>query len=59
MSVLACVLLRHAIHPRWVGDLLCAYCDTCRCLWVPEPTPAARADLSDWAPGELVAAWGK
>lgn len=31
MSATACVLLRHDVQPRWIGDLLAAYCHTPGC----------------------------
>ena len=43
MNATGCQMLRHAVHSRWVGDLLCQYCDTCAHLFVPPgsaPAPA-------------------
>ena len=34
---LACVLLRHDIRPRWIGDLLAHYCATCDDLIITGP----------------------
>lgn len=45
MTVEACrVLHPYALHNRWVGDLLCQFCDLCSHLFVPEAptgTPAS------------------
>lgn len=56
MSATACALLKHDVRPRWVGDLLAAWCHTCQPghLLIPEPafplgshSPLA-AQRSDW-----------
>ena len=70
MSATACTFLRHDVRPRFIGDLVAAYCHTCGCLWLPEPVvapavprvdprPVPGATVEGWTPGELVAAWGK
>ena len=45
MTPEACHMLRHDINPRWIGDLLAAFCATCNHLFVPLPssTPAIAA----------------
>lgn len=42
---LACVLLRHDVRARWIGDLRAAYCATCDCIYVPNrhDAPQGRA----------------
>jgi hypothetical protein len=71
VSATACALLRHDVIPRWIGSLRAAYCLTCEHLWITEPIdPPAQArsapprldqgaEYADWAPGELVFAFGK
>ena len=40
-------MLRHDINPRWIGDLLAAFCATCNHLVVPLPSsPPAIAAVS-------------
>lgn len=58
MSQAACALLRHDVRPRWIGGLQAAFCHTCGCLWIPEPTtpaPAAGAPVETPYPSGLVA----
>lgn len=45
MSQSACALLRHDVRPRWIGDLQAAFCHSCGCLWIPEPTDPAPSGL--------------
>lgn len=70
MSALACSLLRHDLQPRWVHDVLAMYCHTCGCLFIPDHAPAPAEPITpdreplpsayaDWAPGEVVEAFGK
>lgn len=42
MSATACALLRHDVRPRWIGDVLAAWCHTCQPghLLIPEPASA-------------------
>jgi len=68
MNVAACQLLRHTVHTRWVGDLLCQFCDTCSHLFVPAPpvpsdaqtpgVPSARNAAHRWRPEAVLSPLG-
>jgi len=67
MNANPCLLLRHAVHTRRVGDLVSAYCATCECLCrrqsldlpvQPRSAPPRLELAAEWTEGELRAAWG-
>lgn len=44
MTATACALLRHELVPRWVGDVLAAWCLDCDCIhFQDDRAPSRRA----------------
>lgn len=62
--ITACSILRHNVQPRWIGDLLAAYCHSCGCLYIPEPAtpsdapapvlPPSRTPARRWLPRAVI-----